>query len=77
MVKGGDEFARGRVPEVSAVIRACRQDPSAVRTECRVLNGILMVKGGNRFARSRIPELGGLVLARRQDSSTVRTKGRF
>ncbi len=29
-VKGGDELARGRVPEVSAVIRACRQDASAV-----------------------------------------------
>ena len=26
------------------MIRACRQDPSAVRTEGRVLNGILMTK---------------------------------
>ena len=33
MGKGGDELARGRIPELGAVIRARRQDPSAVRTE--------------------------------------------
>src|SRR6516162_6133420 len=63
MVKGGDKLARGRIPEVSAMIRACRQHPSAVRTKRRVLNGILMIKGGNGFVRGRIPKLGGLVLA--------------
>ena len=72
MFKGSDELARGRIPEVGAMIRTCRQNASAVRTKRRVLNGILMDKGGNGFARGRIPKLGGLVLACRQDPSTVR-----
>jgi hypothetical protein len=29
MFKGGDELARGRIPELDGVIRARRQDPSA------------------------------------------------
>ena len=77
MVKGGDEPARGRIPELGAVIRACRQDPSAVRTKRRVLDSILMGKGGDQPARGRIPKLGGFVPARRQDPSTVRTKRRL
>ena len=61
MVKGGDELARGRIPELGGVVRACRQDPSTVRTKRRVVNDILMVKGGDELARGRIPELGGFV----------------
>ena len=60
MVKGGDELARGRIPELGSFVRACRQDPSAVRTKRRVVNLILMGKGGDELARGRIPELGGL-----------------
>ena len=62
---------------LAAVIRACRQDPSAVRTKRRVLNSILMGKGGDELARGRIPELGGFVRARRQDPSAIRTKCRM
>ena len=62
MVKGGDELARGRIPEVSAMIRACRQDASAVSTEHRVLNGILMVKGGNGFGEAASQSLEVLSL---------------
>ena len=61
MGKGGDQLARGRIPELGALIRASRQDPSAVRTKRRVIDRILMVKGGYQFARSGIPELGGVV----------------
>ena len=42
MVKGGDELARGRIPELGGVVRARRQDPSTVRTKRRVLDLILM-----------------------------------
>ena len=77
MFKGSDELARGRIPELYAMIRTCRQDPSAVRTKRRVLNSILMGKRGDGFVRSRIPKLGGLVPACRQDPSTVRTERRL
>ena len=77
MVKGGDQLARGRIPEFSACVRACRQDPSTVRTKRRVIETIWMVKGSDQFARGRIPELGGFVCACRQDPSTVRTKLRL
>ena len=60
MFKGSDELARGRIPELGGLVRACRQDPSAVRTKHRFKDLILMVKGGDEFARGRIPELGGL-----------------
>ncbi len=33
MVKGGDELARGRIPELGGVVCAGRQDPSAVRAK--------------------------------------------
>ena len=59
------------------MIRACRQDPSTVRTERRVVDAILMGKGGDELARGRIPELGGLVRARRQDPGAIRTKRRI
>ena len=59
------------------MILTCRQNPSAVRTKSRVLNGILMDKGGYGFAQGRIPKLGGLIVARRQDPGTVRTKSRL
>ena len=35
MVKRGDELAGGRIPELGSFVRACRQDPSTVRTERR------------------------------------------
>ena len=38
MGEGGDELARGRIPELGGVIRACRQDPSTVRTKRRVVD---------------------------------------
>ena len=63
MVKGGDELARGRVPELGGVVRARRQNPSAVWAKRRVPDDALMGKGGDQFARSRIPELGGVVRA--------------
>ena len=37
MVKGGDELARGRIPELGGVVSACSQDPSTVRTEPRMI----------------------------------------
>jgi hypothetical protein len=74
--KGGDKVARGRIPELSAVVSACRQDPSTVWTERRLLDLVLMFKGGYGFARSRIPKLDGLIVARRQDSSTVQAESR-
>ena len=76
MVKGGDELARGRIPELGGLVRARRQDPSTVRTKRRVLDATLMGKGGDQLARGRIPELGSFVPACRQDPSTVRTKRR-
>src|SRR6266436_930964 len=63
-----------RIPEPGGFVPACRQDPGAVRTKCRVLDSILMVKGGDQLTRVRIPELGGLVRACRQDARAVRTK---
>ena len=76
MVKGGDQLARGRIPELGGV------SPLAVRI--RVPSGlnaasidtILMVKGGDQLARGRIPEFGGFVPACRQDPSAVRAKRR-
>ena len=77
MVKGGDQLARGRIPEFGGVVCARRQDPSAVRTKRPVVDTSLMGKGGDQLARGRIPELGGFVRARCQDPSTVRTKRRW
>ena len=61
MGKGGDQLARGRIPELGGSVRACCQDPSTVRTKRRAPDTILMVKGGDELARGRIPELGGFV----------------
>ena len=61
MGKGGDELARGRIPELGGLVRARRQDPSTVRTKRRMIETILMGKGGDELARGRIPELGGFV----------------
>ena len=36
MVKGGDELARGRIPELGGFVPARRQDPSTVRAKRRV-----------------------------------------
>ena len=46
----------------AVLLRARRQDPSAIRTKrCTRKDIILMVKGGDELARGRIPELGGFV----------------
>ena len=50
MVKGGDELARGRIPEFGGVVSACRQDPSTVRTKRRMIETIWMVKGSDQLA---------------------------
>src|SRR5271166_341980 len=76
MVKRDDELARGSIPELGAVICACRQNPRAVGTKCAVPDPILMLKGGDELARGSIPELGGVVCACSQDPSTVRTERR-
>ena len=77
MDQGGDKLARGCIPKLGGFVHACRQDPSAVRTKRRVLNGVLMDNGGYGFARRRIPEIGTLIFgACRQDPSAVRTKRR-
>ena len=75
MGKGREELARGLIPELGAVIRARRQDPSTVRTKSRILDATLMVKGRDELPRSRIPELGGVVPACGQNPSTIRAKG--
>ena len=62
MVKGGDQLARGRIPELGGVVSACRQDPSTVRTKCRMIETMSRwFKGSDQLARGRIPELGGFV----------------
>ena len=83
MVKGGDELARGRIPELGGFVCACRQDPSTVRTKrpWRSLDQSVARWRPKRradaaYARGRIPELGGFVCACRQDPSAVRTKRR-
>ena len=50
MVKGSDQLARGRIPELGGFVSACRQDPSTVRTELRLKDLILMGKGSEELA---------------------------
>ena len=77
MGKRGEELARGCIPELGGLIRACRQDSSTVRTECRVAEFTLMLKVGDELARGCIPELGPVyVSARCQDPSTIQAKHR-
>src|SRR6516164_1924533 len=76
MDKGGHKLARARIPELGTVIRARREDPSAVGAEHRFVHAILMVEGGKEFAYGSVPKLGGLVRARRENPSTVRTERR-
>src|ERR1700745_2321365 len=76
MVKRGDELARGPIPELGRLVRACCNDLSTVRAKRRVPNTTLMVKGGDQLPRDRVPELGSFVPACRQNPSTVRTKCR-
>src|ERR1700745_397755 len=76
MVTRGDALGRGRIPELGAMICACRQNPRTVGTKCAVPDPILMLKGGDELARGSIPELGGVILACRQDPSTVGTERR-
>ena len=45
--KRGDEFARGRIPELGGFVRARRQDPSTVGTKRRIVDPVLMIKGGD------------------------------
>ena len=44
------KLARARIPELGGLIRARREDPSAVRTKRRAVHAILMVKGGDELA---------------------------
>lgn len=46
MIKRGNQLAGGRIPKLGGFVPACRQDPSAVRTERCAYNLILMVKRG-------------------------------
>ena len=50
MVKGTDQLARGRIPELCGFVFACRQDPSTVATELRLKDFILMGKGSEELA---------------------------
>jgi len=61
---------------LAVVVRACRQDPSTVRTKRGVHDTTMMIKRGNEFAGCRIPELSSVVCACRHDPSTVRTERR-
>ena len=74
MVKGGDELAGGRIPELGSVVRAGRKDPIAVRAKRPLVNAGLMGKRRDELAGRRFPELGGLVQARCQDPCTISTK---
>ena len=74
MLKGGDEFAGGRIPELGGIVPACRQDPTAVQTKRRIVDLVLMTKRDDQLTGGRVPELGGFVSACRQDPSAVRTK---
>ena len=76
MLKGGDEPARDRVPELGSLVCARCQDPRTVGTKRRIIDNTLMGKGGDQLARGRVPELGSFVPACRQDPSTVGTKHR-
>ena len=76
MVEGGNKLARGRIPELGAVIRARCQDPRTVWAKCCPSDNVLVGKGGDEDPRSGIPELGAVVRACCQDSSTIRTKRR-
>ena len=77
MSKGGDELARGRIPELGGIVCARRKDSSTIRTKRPLPEPTRIVKGRDELARSRIPELGGFVRACRQDSSSIGTKRRF
>ena len=38
MSKGGDELARGRIPELGGFVQARRQDPSAIWAKHRIVD---------------------------------------
>ena len=58
MVKGSDQLARGRIPELGGFVLARRQDPSAVRTKRRLKDRL----GGERRRRG-LPEAASQSLA--------------
>ena len=62
-VKGGDEFARGRIPEPGVVVDARRENPSAVRTKRDIqdIKRLGIAQGGNKLARGCIPEPDGCI----------------
>ena len=76
MVKGGDEFAGGRIPELGGLVPACRQDPSTVRTKRRVVDLVLMGERRRSACPRPHPRAWRFCLARRQDPSAVRAKRR-
>jgi hypothetical protein len=49
-VKGTDQLARGRIPELCGIVSACRQNPSTVATELRLKDFILVSKGSEELA---------------------------
>ena len=67
MVKGGDQLARGGIPEFRSLIRTRRQDPSTIWTKRSVVDPILMGEGGYQLARGCPPELGAVIRAHGQD----------
>ena len=50
MFKGPYKLTRSRIPKLGGFVSTCRQDPSAVGTEHRSVDLILMVKGGDKLA---------------------------
>jgi hypothetical protein len=50
MVEGGNRLARNHAPELGGFIRTRRQDPTAIRTKCCVVDDILMAKRGDNLS---------------------------
>jgi hypothetical protein len=42
MGEGGDQFVGSHIPKLGGFVSARCQDPSAVRTKCRMIDPILM-----------------------------------
>jgi hypothetical protein len=50
MDKGGNELARGRIPELGGSIPARREDPSTIRAKSHVGSVKLIGKGGEQLS---------------------------
>ncbi len=57
MVKRADQLPGGRIPKLGGFVCAPRQDPSAVPTERRAIETILMRKRGDGFATRPLPRV--------------------